>query len=85
MACQAAALCIHPLQATSTNKSSPGPGAAVVLKLFCADPSEGSGVLEEEASSAILQAYCVRTGARSAWPSVYIPHRPLEHLMQETE
>lgn len=56
---------IHPLQATNTNKSSPGPGTAV-LKLFCADPSVWSMVLGEEASPAILQAYCVRTQARSA-------------------
>lgn len=85
MACQAAALCIQPLQATSTNKSSPSPGEAEVLKQFCEDPSVGSGVLREEALSSLLQAYCVRTGARSAWPSIYNPHIPLEHLMRETE
>lgn len=84
MACQAAALCIHPLQATSTDMSSTDPVTAV-LKRFCADPSMGSGVVGEEVSPAIPRAYSVRTGARSAWPGIYIPHVPSEHLMQKTE
>lgn len=54
MGCQAAALCIHPLQATSASKTNTGPGAAV-LKHFYTDSSMGSGVLGKEASPAVLE------------------------------
>lgn len=48
----------------------------------------GVGCLEKRHLSSLLwhyQAYCVRTRVRSVWPSIYIPHTPLGHLMQETE
>lgn len=53
-------------------------------KTFLCRLINGDGVLGKEASPAMLQACCVRTGAGRAQPGIYSSRVPLR-LMQETE
>lgn len=80
MVCQAAALCIHPLQATGAR---PAQAPEQRSKNLSVQTHQwGWGAWERGITS--IQVCCVRTGAGRAQRGIYISHVPLS-LMQETQ